>query len=216
MILYGSEIWGLQPQPAIEKVHTFALKKLLNVSSRTPNDIVYGETGRYPLYIFSYVACIKYWLRLTRMESSRLPRKAYEMLLTLHNNGKSCWASTICDCMYSLGFGYVWENQGVQNPGAFIRTFKQRLIDNHYQNWHDHVNTSSRFETYKLFKMSLAIEPYFFCVTNKFIRDVLIRFRIGASELRCHKMRYVAHKPEDLTCPFCVSACEDEMHFVFL
>ena len=54
----------------MEKVHTFALKKLLNVSPRTPNDISYGETGRFPLYVHSYTACIKYWLRLTTMDIS--------------------------------------------------------------------------------------------------------------------------------------------------
>ena len=39
ILLYGSEIWGLQQHTEIEKVHLFALKKLLNVSPRTPNDI---------------------------------------------------------------------------------------------------------------------------------------------------------------------------------
>ena len=48
MLLYGSGIWGLKYK-SVEKVHTFALKKLLNVSPRTPNDMVYGETGRFPL-----------------------------------------------------------------------------------------------------------------------------------------------------------------------
>ena len=56
MLLYGSEIWGLKEYKSVEKVHTSALKKLLNVSSRTPNDIAYGETGRFPLYVHSYTA----------------------------------------------------------------------------------------------------------------------------------------------------------------
>lgn len=215
MLLYGSELWGLQSHPSIEKVHTFALKKLLNVSPRTPNDIVYGETGRYPLYIFTYVACIKFWLRVTRMESFRLPRKAYDMLLSLHNSGVKCWATSVCDCLYSLGFGYVWENQGVQSPDSFLKVFKQRLVDIHYQNWHDHITSSSRFDMYRVFKTSIFIEPYFHLVNNKHIRDTLIRFRVGASEVRSHKMRYTAQRPEDLRCPFCNFVFEDEMHFLF-
>ena len=43
----------------MEKVHTYALKKLLNVSLRTPSDMAYGETGRFPLYVHSYTACIE-------------------------------------------------------------------------------------------------------------------------------------------------------------
>ena len=49
MLLYGSEILGLKEYKSVGKVHTFALKKLLNVSPRTPDDMVYGETGRFPL-----------------------------------------------------------------------------------------------------------------------------------------------------------------------
>ena len=52
-------------------------------------------------------------------------------------------------------------------------------------------------------------------VTNKHIRDILIRFRVGASELRSHKMRYVAQDPEDLMCPLCNDVFEDVMHFLF-
>ena len=32
MLLYGSEIWGLKEYKSVEKVRSFALKKLLNVS----------------------------------------------------------------------------------------------------------------------------------------------------------------------------------------
>ena len=102
MLLYDSEIWGLKEYKSVEKVHTFALKKLLNVSPRTPNDMAYGETGRFPLYIHSYTACIKYWLRLTTMDISRLPRKAYNMLLLLHNSGKFCWVSG------ASGLAQIW------------------------------------------------------------------------------------------------------------
>lgn len=215
MLLYGAEIWGLSHYKQIEKVHTFALKKLLNVSPRTPNDMAYGETGRYPLYICSFTACIKYWLRLTKMDNSRLPRKAYNMLLSLHNSGKSCWVSQIHNTLYRFGFGFIWENQGVQDSASFIRLFKQRLIDCHSQNWHEHINESTRFTVYRTYKMSIYLESYFSCVTNKHIRDTLIRFRIGASNIRLHKMRYSACTTESLQCPLCNSGLEDEMHTLF-
>ena len=44
---YGAEAWGLEADlKVVERIHLFALKRLLNVSSRTPNVMVYGETGR--------------------------------------------------------------------------------------------------------------------------------------------------------------------------
>ena len=64
----------------IERVHLFAIKRFLNVSTRTPSALVYGETGRYPLYVNTYTRCIKYWLNLVRMPDNRIPSKSYKML----------------------------------------------------------------------------------------------------------------------------------------
>ena len=48
----------------IEKAHLFALKRLLNVSPKTPIDMLYGETGRTPLHLDAKVSSIRFWLRL--------------------------------------------------------------------------------------------------------------------------------------------------------
>ena len=123
-----------------------------------------------------------------------------------------CWVSHISKTLYRFGFGFVWENQGVQNSNVFIKIFKQRLIDCHSQNWHEHINKSVRFNVYRTFKSSLYLEPYFTTVTNKHIRDILIRFRVGASEICTHKMRYAVPSPQDLQCPRCYASLEGEMH----
>ena len=85
MLNYGSEVWGLDADHTpIEREHLFALKRFLNTSLRTPNLMVYGETGRYPLFVNIYVKCIKSLLRILKMPPCRLPFKAYKMLLHLH------------------------------------------------------------------------------------------------------------------------------------
>ena len=91
---------------------------------------------------------------------------------------------------HKFGFGLVRENQGVQNPETFIKAFKQRPTDCHSQNWHEHISNSTRFTIYRMFKISISLEPYFTSVTNKHIRGVLIRFRIGASNIHTPKLRY--------------------------
>ena len=90
----------------------------------------------------------------------------------------------------------------------------QRFIDYHSHNWHEHAS-NTRFSIYRMFKTSISSEPYFTSVTNKQIRVILIKFRIGASNIRVHKIRYVAHTPQDLLCSLCHTAYEDEMHIVF-
>ena len=70
----------LKQQLFITKKYLSALKRFLAVEMRTPKDLVYYETNRYPLFVNSAVRCIRYWLKLTRMEASKLPNKAYRML----------------------------------------------------------------------------------------------------------------------------------------
>ena len=72
----GDEIGGLEKNVSTEKVHLFAMKRFIGVGRRTPNDIVQGEFGRFPIYLNFYVKSIRYWLKLTRMEQNRLPFKA--------------------------------------------------------------------------------------------------------------------------------------------
>ena len=66
-MLYASEIWGMLRLTAIETAHLFACKRLLCISNKTPNHMVYSDTGRYPLYIESTLSSLRYWLKLRRM-----------------------------------------------------------------------------------------------------------------------------------------------------
>ena len=116
MLTYGSEVWG----------------------------IVYGESGRYPLYVNTYTGCIKYWLNLVRMPDSRLPSKSYRMLYDLHCKNKNNWVSYVCFTLYRYGFGFVWENQGVCNMKRFLCEFRQRLIDCCLQDWYSAVASKDR------------------------------------------------------------------------
>ena len=95
---------------------------------RTPNDLVYGETNRYPLFVNSAEGCIRYWLKLTRMEASKLPSKAYRMLHVLEERGKRIWASNVRCKLYQYGFGFVWLNEGVEEMNQFLHVFRERLI----------------------------------------------------------------------------------------
>jgi len=88
ILLYAAEIWGINRLEHIEKVHMCACKRFLGVPTKTPNKMVYGDLGRYPLYVNSYVTCLRYWFRLLEMDTERLPYKAYQMLLQLDSIGK--------------------------------------------------------------------------------------------------------------------------------
>ena len=79
----------------IEKVHTLACKRFLNVPLKTPNKCVLGDLGRYPLFVNSCIRAVKHWFKLLHMNENRLPKQAYHMQINLVLDGKYCWASRL-------------------------------------------------------------------------------------------------------------------------
>ena len=87
---------------------------------RTPNDIVYSKFERFPIYLNSYVKSIRHWLKLTKMEQSRLPFKACKLLYKFDCNGRYVLASNVRKCLSLHDFSHVWENQGVKWIDSFL------------------------------------------------------------------------------------------------
>ena len=56
-------LWGFHKAVDIERVHTKYLKQLLSVRQQTSNVCVYGETGRFLLYVYRQIRIIKYWFK---------------------------------------------------------------------------------------------------------------------------------------------------------
>ena len=211
-LLYGSEIWGFRSQDPIEKVHMFACKKFLGLDVRTPNHLVYGELARYPLMINGTMKAIKYWLRLSRLSNSRLPKQAYTMLLNSKVPCKKNWALIVRDTLCKFGFGYVWMNGGIENERRFLRQMNQRLQDCFLQSWDEKNRDRERYSWYSSFKDIFGFEQYLTSITIKKFRDALVRFRFGINILNSNK-RFGEDSARDNSCPFC-STIEDEKHFL--
>ena len=113
MVLYGAEIWGMESCSSVtDNVRLFGLKRYLGVDRRTPNDLVYGEVGGFPIQINAPVRCIRHWLKLMRLEEHRLPLRAYKMLFNLDQREKTNWVTNVRKTLRANGFSYVWDNQG--------------------------------------------------------------------------------------------------------
>ena len=66
---YGCEITGFSKSKQIERIHLKFLRYILNVKQSTSTISLYGELGRYPLYISRNVRIIKYWCKLLKSEN---------------------------------------------------------------------------------------------------------------------------------------------------
>ena len=183
ILCYGSQVWGYKYSPDIEAIQLSFCKRYLGVKGSTNNSIVLGECGRLPLCVTYYSNFIKYWCKLTQMEDSRYPKRCYYMLKSLDNVNRITWATYIKNMLFMYGFGFVWVSHEVGDINAFIKVFKQRIIDCHTQNWHASLNESSRCHYYKHFKTLLNTERYL-------TMELPVKFRLAMSRFRCssHKL----------------------------
>ena len=210
LALYASEVWGVFPHETVEKIQLFALKKLLGVTKKTPNCLVYGETGRFPFSIDTKARAVSYWLKVTNMDTNRLPRLAYERELK-EREKRYNWAREVKNILDRAGFSYVWNSEGVTNERGFIRKLKRRLRDIYMQDWNHKCQNSPRCETYMTIKDTYDTEQYIMDIDlSKFVYTVA-RLRTGVSELNTHR----SHTQQNpmTTCPFC-NTDETELHFI--
>ena len=189
ILLYGAEMWGVNDCKCIESVHMYMLKWYVNVGARTPNTMLYGDTGRYPIVINAALRSIKYWLRLLRMEESRYPFQVYQMMLKSLNKQMN-WAFSVKDLLTKYGFGNEWNNQRVDNESIFVNSLKERMIYDFNVKWETDVLGSNRYEFYRLVKSVRELDQYLFALDKKIFRDQYVRFRFGISDLYIHRNPY--------------------------
>ena len=66
------------------------------------------------------------------------------------------------------------------------------------------------------FKGSSCLLPNFlFAIKKEVLRKYLVRFRLGVSPLKTHRLRYSQKTPDIFTCPFC-DTNESEIHFLLV
>ena len=212
ILLYGAEIWGMRKREVIEKVHLYACKKLLGVSTKTPNSFVYTELNRYPLYVDARVRVMKYWAKLLQMDEGRLPKQAYIRELRELNKEKG-WGLMIQEHLTINGFGNIWLDQERGVTTSFCKEFKQREIDIFWQEEHRGMeeSRSRRFVNYLSYKEGHERELYLGDIRVPKFRKALTRLRFGINELRGNR-KYI--NPQAIRiCPFCTYE-ETDYHFL--
>jgi hypothetical protein len=216
ILLYGSELWGLDYMYDIEKVHLYACKRFMCAPQRACNAAVLGDCERYPMHILTSRRCIKFWLRLLNMPSCRYVRKCYDMLLYYDSIGYNNWASKVKLHLYMNGYGFVWENQYVDNHRSFLYNYTLRLKDQYIQRWSEECSNNSKLGCYTSFKSVFEFEKYLDIIDVKKYRFFISAFRTSSHSLMIEKGRHIGLDRESRTCFQCISCIEDEYHFILV
>ena len=156
ILLYGSEVWGFENLDVLERVVLKYLKLILNMKTSTPNFIVYGETGVYPIYIDIYCRMISFCATLVSGPLTKLSYSKYLTGYSLYrfenNSNKFKWFHTIKDLLCSCGFSGVWDNHLFPIKKRLVSAVRQKLKDILITNWLSLVAKSSNGINYRISK----------------------------------------------------------------
>ena len=100
IVLFNSEIWGININKELEQFHLSFMKRILGVKKSTNNCLIYAETGSYPLYICIYIRIVKYWFKISTASEHRY-------IYIIYNKCPSSWSLFVRKILYEYGFGYV-------------------------------------------------------------------------------------------------------------
>jgi hypothetical protein len=199
ILLYGCEVWGFCKNEVLERVHLKFCKILLNLKSSTPNYMVYGELGRYPIDIDIKVRIISYWARLLSGKQAKFSNVFNRLSRNLNENGDTNlnWVYFIRTILNECGFTYIWETENVNNKEWLKCVVKQRLIDQFVQNWQTSLSDSSKALNYRIFKTKFEFEEYFnilnigdairlcrFRTTNHILEEAACVYRLKRNTLK--------------------------------
>ena len=115
------------------------VKTILRLKVSTPNFMVYGELGRYPLEIDIKVRMISYWCKLIQGKQSKLSTIAYKLLYvkTFQNCKISAWINHIHKILNDSGMSYIWTLQN-----CISVKWLKLVIDQFKQIWNSSIETS--------------------------------------------------------------------------
>ena len=218
ILLYGCEIWGHVNTDLIERLHLKFCELLLCLKKSTPNFMVYGELGAYPLDIYIKCRMLGYWAKLLSQNNDRLSKIMYNLMYSkyLMNDYNSKWLLFIKHTLDSLGYGNVFMFQNTFSKNWLHETLKRRLFDQFQQAWLSNLSDSPKGLNYRIFKESFGFEKYLDKLTTK-DRITFCRFRTCNHKLPIETGRWINVERNERKCIFCdKNDIGDEFHYILV
>ena len=88
VLIYGCETWGFQTLDLIDKLQLKFYKYILKLRQSTPTQMIYGETGKFPVSIQIKSRLLIFWFKLTSEENKKKLSSIIYLLYKLHLNGR--------------------------------------------------------------------------------------------------------------------------------
>ena len=100
IMLYGSEVWGYCDLKLLGQLQIKFCKIILNVKKSTPNNMVLGELGTFPLELSVHARMVTFWCKLIQGYPFKISFNLYSLLCKLDD--VSPWINTCKLCLITV------------------------------------------------------------------------------------------------------------------
>ena len=191
-------------------------KIILHLKQSTPNYIVYGELGIFPISLQIKIHMIKFWCRLVRGNETKFSTLLYELLHVYYTDYgyESKWLKFIKNILDDCGMSNVWQNQTVFSSLWISKCIEQKLKDQFIQFWYSEMFKSPQALCYRLFKTHFCFEKYI-SELSPYYMYILCKFRCGSHRLPIETGRWRNLPRSERVCSLCDSMdIGDEYHYI--
>jgi ssDNA-binding Zn-finger/Zn-ribbon topoisomerase 1 len=217
---YGAEIWGYGNFPKCDNVMNRAMRYFLGVHRFAPTAALHGDMAWISLKYTRYIAMLRFWNRLIKMDNSRLTKRVF---LWCHDFPDNTYCGDVKKISDIMNLSTVYHTKGLFNIEQIKQTCKELM----HAEWQDEVQSKPKLRTYKIMKANFEVEPYVNYHVSKHIRSILAQLRMGILPLHIETGRYQnvfdretgvyrRMNVDERTCNICkLDVVEDEIHFLF-
>lgn len=234
ILLYGSEVWGLDPMLSDLKLKGVNLdfghvynkweaqrivskyyRSILGLHSRAPIMPMLGDLGRLPIYTDIIASVLKYWMSVFDKQGTLVNMAMSEAHSSQNNNSKIFnMISGVKTILHNLGIPEFWYNLGGNSPAKFRSVIKNSLEKDFIRYWYKEINNHSRFQFYSKIKSNFQLENYLIIIKDHALRTSMAKLRTSTHSLQIEKGRHVGLERDKRLCTKC-NTLDSEEHFLF-
>lgn len=213
ILLYGCEVWGYNEITILERVQLKFLKSIFGLKQSTPNVMIYGEFGVYPIEIDVKARMVSYWTKLIEPGSLKFSSLLYRFIFNNPCTNISPWIAYVKTIIENCGYSGIWNAQIVQNPHWLVKSIKQKLTDLFINEWHSAVETSVSCLNYRIFKTYFTLEKYLLKLPGPMKKNLCF-FRTRNHHLPVETGKWFNIDFADRKCNLCNDPLGDEFHYL--
>ena len=231
IILYACEAWADSIKGNIDdvtiltknKLEIFQIsifKQIFGVSRKTTNLAIQLDLGRYPISTYMHYQAIKYFSRLSSINSERLLYEAYNLEKQLQT-GETVFFNYITNVLNKIGMSNVWidqiehdRNNLLEKP-VIAKSMLIRFNDVFSQTALAHIQNTNKLTFLKSLKEVYKSEKYL-KINNFGNRRAITKLQTSNHTLDIEAGRWTNIERENRLCKQCTeNKIEDEIHFLF-